>query len=716
MRSFFRAVAILIITGVVVPLATAATVLGAFIFLPLPAVLPEAKPGIEAQISRVYDINGNLIGVFRRFEQTKDVKPEDIPQVLKNAVIAAEDRRFYEHGGVDVRGIFRALWADIQNKQVVQGGSTITQQYVKVAYTEGERTVWRKVREAVLASQLDRKLDKEEILFKYLTRAYFGEGAIGIGAAAETYFHKPVNELTLSEAATLAGLLPAPSRYEPRGNVQLAETRRKLVLKSMLREGMITQQEHDQAVPEGLWLLQYAPVPEGFPATVVHPRQSADTAYPYFMDYVRRYMELQYGEDAVYQKGYQIYTTLDPLTQAAAERAVGKTLEGTAPPLEMALVAVEPQRGFVKALVGGRDFRSSNVNLALGRVGRQPGSAFKPFVLATAFEKGVSSNKTYSGKSGICLGGGAKPYCPKNYGGSSYGTLSLRQATAKSVNAVFAQLIRDVGVKDTMDLAKRLGLSTANFDESRHGYSVALGAVEATPIDMASAYGVWAARGLRAEPTPVVRVLTHDGQVLEDNVEPQTTRIVSEVTADNMNDVLEGPLQAGGTAGDNSIDRPAAGKTGTTNDNGDAWFVGYTPTLSTAVWMGYRDSRAPLRNIKGVGSVTGGSHPAATWEAFMREALEDVPATEFEEPAPITPIADDAKKKARAGFDAGRPRYAEETDAGGTYVGEIPPPDPYVSTTTSSTSSTTTTTTTPITPGDDDGVPGQPGRGPPGEP
>ena len=688
MARIFKAFALLSVTALLVPLATAGTVLASFLFLPLPAALPEPRHEVDAQVSKVYDINGQQIGAFRRFEITQPVNPEDIPKILKDAVIAGEDRRFYSHGGVDVRSTLRAMWADIRNAEAVQGGSTITQQYVKNAFVGKERTLSRKIREAILASQLDRQLSKDEILFRYLDQVYLGEGAYGVGAGAQTYFRKNVRDLTLSEAATLAGLIPAPSFYEPRGNPAGADRKRQLILEKMLQAGFIDQAAYDAALPEHVVVADVAP-PPGTPATVVYPRETERLRYPYFMDYVRDYLEDRYGADAVYNRGFSIYTTLDPKLQAAAEEEVAKTLNGAPLAVEMALVTIEPGSGYVKAMVGGRDFYApgGQNNLARGGAGRQPGSTFKPFVLAAALTQGVSPNKTYSGRNKTCVSPGPKPYCPENYGGSNYGTMTLREATKKSVNAVYAQLTRDVGVEPTMELAKRLGLTNYEYKPGFHGLSVGLGAGEARPIDMASAYGVWAARGQRADPTPIVRLLDSDMHTVEDNTKPSTRRVLTEEVADTMNEVLQGPLGPGGTAAGKGLDRPAAGKTGTTNDNSDAWFVGYTPQLSTAVWMGHRDDNKDMGPVKGVRSVTGGTWPARTWQAFMKRALDGREVLEFTEPAPITKILDDAKRRARKGFDTGPRRNPAPEDDGGSLQRDLPPPsvDPPTSTTTTTT-------------------------------
>jgi penicillin-binding protein 1A len=381
------------------------------------------------------------------------------------------------------------------------------------------------------------------------------------------------------------------------------------------------------------------------------------------VDYVRRYLEARYGREMVRRGGLRVQTTLDPQAQADAEAAVAGALTGTDPPLEMSLVSVDPRSGFVRALVGGRDFNASQVNLALGDCahaakspaggsacldgggsGRQPGSAFKPFTLAKAFEKGMTPESTVSGPASYshphCRGNGCTVHNVEERRG--FGTISLRQATWHSVNTAFAQLVVKVGVKDTAELAHRVGLTMINPDGKLpdgepYGPSLTLGAAEVSPLDMASAYGVFAARGMKAPATPVARVIATDGKVLEDNTRRQSHRVLPEPVADNVTDVLRGVLTHG-TGTRAAVGRPAAGKTGTGQDYGDAWFVGYTPTLSTAVWMGYTDSRThPLVNVKGVARVYGGTIPAETWHNYMAQVLQNTPPEDFPAPAPIGP-------------------------------------------------------------------------------
>ncbi|MFZ6003641.1 MAG: transglycosylase domain-containing protein [Actinomycetota bacterium] len=712
MRRALKLTAALALVAVGTPVASAGVVLAANLFLPLPANLPERTPLAPSQISRIYDLAGNEIGTFKQFETSIPVKPEDIPDVLKQAVIAAEDRRFYSHGGVDLRGTLRALIADLRNRGVEQGGSTITQQLVKNTLTGNERSISRKIREAVLASQLDRQRDKDDILFEYLSIIYLGEGAYGVGAAAETYFRKPVSQLSISEAALLAGLIPAPSRYSPRVDPGTAEIRRVSVLDAMLEEGMIDQPIHDLAVAQPVWLAANGPPPG--PATIVHPAETQQSSDPYFTDYVFRWLEanLPGGRDQIFQGGLRIDTTLDPVAQQAAHEQVTRFLEGTEPDLRTSLVAVEPPTGYVRAFVSGRDYTVDRVNYALGRTsaggvrgggsGRQAGSAFKPFVLAQALSAGITPNTTYSGRPHDVTEACHSPDTVlENYEGAGYGTVDLRTATWKSVNTVYTRLILDVGVDKTMALAKALGLtSVRDYDGSIHCASVALGAESVSPLDMASAYGVFAAGGERAEPTPVLRVTDKDGKIVIDNSEPATAQVLERDVADNVTDILRGVLTSG-TASGRGLNRPAAGKTGTTQNNRDAWFVGYTPTLSTAVWIGYENKTdetvKELVNIKGVRKVTGGTHPARIWQEFMRRALEDVPITEFNEPAPIRRVPDAAKIEARRGFEPGKRKYPGGNPTGGAYVEDPGAPEADVPTTTSTTSppSSTTTTTDP---------------------
>jgi penicillin-binding protein 1A len=696
---FLRATAALLLVAVITPIVCAAVVLGSLIFLPLPATLPTPKAGLESQSSHVYDSTGAEIAVFKQFDTSIPVQPSDIPQVMKDAVITSEDRDFYTHGGVDLSATIRALWEDINNKKVVQGGSTITQQYVKLAFTGSERTLSRKIREAILASQLDRQMDKDEILYRYLSAAFYGEGAYGVGAAAQTYFRKPVNQLTASEAALLASVLPAPSLYSPRDHPETAEQRRTYVLDLMYALGKIDYDTVMTSKAEHLWLVSQGEPPG--PATLVYPPEIAASAQPWFTNYVHSWLEehlpgCTLGSCPMIESGgLKVYTTLDPAMQQAAEEEVARTMGNNDLSLQMALTSVEPPTGYVRAMVGGRDFSYSQVNTALAQ--RQTGSSFKPFILAEAFEQGIQPTSVWSGAP-LQIGNTTI----QNYGGAVYGSLDLYHGTWSSVNAVYARLILAVGVEKAMQMATRLGAPMPAYDPAVYGASVALGAVEVSPLNMASAFGVFANHGARAEPTPVLQVLDQEGKVIIDNTkEVKTAQVVSPVVADNVTDVLKGVILSG-TASGRGIDRPAAGKTGTAQDAANAWFVGYTPTLSTSVWIGHLECGAgpqcAMRGINGVREVTGGTLPAMTWQRYMKRALANVAVTDFAEPAPIQTYADAAKRAARGGFDPGARQYPTGAPAIGGFVSDIAAPD--VSAPTSappSTSSTTTSTAPPPT-------------------
>jgi penicillin-binding protein 1A len=356
--------------------------------------------------------------------------------------------------------------------------------------------------------------------------------------------------------------------------------------------------------------------------------------HPYFVDYVRRHLIEAYGEDEVYRGGLRVETTLDPRLQIAAARSVAQTLDGTAPPLEMSLVSVEPGTGFVRTMVGGRDFAASQVNLALGGdLGMQPGSSFKPFVLATAFALGLDPDSPIEAP-----GSATFPSCPDgcqvdNADFADRGVIDLREATVKSVNTSYALLIDRLGTHPVAETASAMGVSAIRPADD-YGISLALGAYEVSPLDMAAGYAVFANRGIRQEVTPVVRIFDDEGRVVEDNTNRPGRVVLHEAVADTVTDVLTGVV-AGGTGKAADIGRPAAGKTGTAEDFRAAWFVGYTPQLATSVWMGYSDSPRPLLGIKGVGSVSGGTLPAATWADYMRAALEGQPPLPFPEPGPM---------------------------------------------------------------------------------
>jgi penicillin-binding protein 1A len=734
MHKALRAGLVFIATVVLVPIGTAGTVLGAFILLPLPATLPKPKPNVASSMSHVYDINGNEIAVFRQFETSIPVEPQDIPQILKDAVVSIEDKRFYSHGGVDPQGTLRAIWADIRG-EAIQGGSTITQQYVKNAYTGRDRTVARKVREAILASQLDRQTPKDQILYQYLSTIYLGGGAYGVGAASQTYFRHPVNQLSLAESALLAAVIRAPSYYDPRLNPGPAEERRELVLQQMFDQKRITPDQFNVAMAAKVFVVGSGKAPKG-PVTPIYPPEQVQTKYPYFIDYVSKYLVAKYGYDRVYRGGLRIQTSLDPNLQSEAEASVAGALSGTKPPRDMALVSVEPQTGFVKALVGGRDFAASQVNLALGACppppkpepgsdapvlpsdqpicvpggggGRQPGSSFKPFTLAKAFEEGITPERVYSAPNAYtyphCIATAGSSCTVHNVEGEGGGAMTLRSATVHSVNTVFAQLIGNVGVKPTAELAHRLGITRVNADGTdavtgqQFQSSITLGSPDVAPLDMAAAYSVFAARGLQNAATPIVKIEDSTGTVLEDNTKRDPKRVMQEVIADNVNDVLRGVI-SGGTGTAANINRPAAGKTGTTDNFGNAWFVGYTPTLSTAVWYGNSDGEVsdPLPH-----GTYGGTLPARTWATFMAAALKDVPATDFNQPAPLKPVADQLDRQARGGIDPGYRRYPDQTGSGGSYQQGYPAPRIGAPTTTAPTTTTTiepfpvesTTTTT----------------------
>ncbi len=572
----------------------------------LSADLPDLSgETILAQTSIIYDADGGVLAELHAEENRTYVSLANIPMDLRNAVIATEDERFYEHDGVDFMGIARALWVNIsQGKH--QGGSTITQQYVVNTFIEREDTITRKLREALLAYKLESTYSKDQILEKYLNTIYFGHGAYGVEAAAQAYFGKSVTELTTAECAMIGGAIKSPGRYSPRIDPEAAKNRRSTVLGQMLTQGYIDQATHDAADAE--------------PFTLAQATSEADRA-PYFVDWVIQTLSDMYGADAVYKGGLRVTTTLDPTAQTAAEEAIAGVLDEEGDP-SAALVAIEPASGEIRALVGGQDFDTQQFNVATqGR--RQPGSAFKTFVLVTALEKGISPEQTYESKAMSLSIPGGQTW--KVSGASGGGLMRLRQATVKSVNSVYAQLILEVSADAVAETATRMGITT----EINAVPAIALGSQEVSPLEMASAYGTLANGGTHVTPHGITEVKSASGEVLY-AAAPVKTQALTASVAYLTTDMLKGVI-SGGTGTAAKIGRPAAGKTGTTQEYRDAWFVGYTPDLVASVWVGYPDSQVEMKNVHGI-KVTGGSFPAQIWAAFMKGALVDTPKNDFERP------------------------------------------------------------------------------------
>jgi penicillin-binding protein 1A len=658
----------------------------------------------------------NAIATFSAEEDRTNVGLDEVPAVLEEAVLATEDQDYYEHGGIDPVGITRALYNDIRGVGATQGGSTITQQYVKNVYLSSERSIVRKVKEAVLAVKLERELEKAEILERYLNTIYFGRGAYGVDAAARAYYGKDVEDVGLLEASYLAGLIRSPGGADALENPEEATRRRLTVLNAMRSEGHITAEEHAE--------MEVTPIETG----VVEPRDRRglgrvegntpdnDIGTKYFVEAVRRQIAEQYGEDVLYGGGLRIYTTIDFDLQRAAWDAVTSTLDQPTDP-DAALVAVD-EYGYVKAMVGGRDFERDEVNLALGSAaggsGRGAGSSFKPFVLAEAIRQDISLNSMFEAPAQITFDDvqGEKPGEPwkvSNYGGTEQGVLDIVDATRVSSNTAYAQLMLEVGPANVAALANRLGVSA----ELPVVPSLVLGSGDVSPLDMAVGYSTFANRGVHNDPILVTKIeqVDDDGDVeVLDQAVPTGERVLTEEQADLVTYCLREVVQ-GGTGESADFGKPAAGKTGTTQDNKDAWFVGYTPELTAAVWLGYAhpgpdgsvptmDEDSPVSQSRGLNGVTGGSLPAEVWRKFMAAASAGVDTGTFVRPSsfPGRILHDDLEGTATT-EGRGDSDEDDEDDGEGTTssTGSTSTTEDTTSTTAPSTTSSSTSTTAPTT-------------------
>ena len=557
--------------------------------------------------SQIYDIHGNEIANIHAAENRRPIGINEIPKNLQNAFIAVEDNRFYDHVGIDPRGIIRAVWANIRGRTVTEGGSTITQQLAKNAYLTQDRTLKRKVQEVFLALQLERQYTKQEILELYMNQIYFGQGAYGVQAAAQTYFGKDAKDLTLNECAMLAGIPKSPNYYSPINNMDAAMERKAVVLDQMVKYGYISDSEAASTKKESLHIAKST--------------NDGGKNASYFVDYVLQLLAEKYGDDAIYKDGLKIYTTIDMDMQAAAEAAM-KNLptyftdaNGIVQP-QGALVAIDPHTGYIKAMVGGRG--TDQFNRATQAV-RQPGSAFKPFVFAAALENKYTPESIIEDKP-LKVG----TWEPQNYSRNFSGKVRLRDVVRWSLNVPTVRIAQDIGIDKAIYYAQEMGISTFVLDGATNdrNLATALGGMTrgVTPLELTSAYGTFANRGIHVKPVAILRVVSRTGKVLEE-AERKEKSVMSADNAAALTAMLEDVIRRG-TGTRANIGRPAAGKTGTTSDYHDAWFVGYTPDLVAGVWIG-NDSVSDLHGM------SGGLTPAVIWQAFMQKAHAGLPIRSF---------------------------------------------------------------------------------------
>ena len=554
---------------------------------------------IPLESSRVYSSDGKVLAEFY-LERRTFIPHYQIPEHVKKAFIAVEDVRFYNHPGVDFIGTMRALWHDIKAGGVVEGGSTITQQLARMLFLKPDKSIKRKIKEAALSIRIEQRYTKDEILGMYLNQAYFGTRAYGVEAASQTYFGKTTNELSIADAALLASMPKAPSIYSPFKNPEKAKSRRTIALKQMMDSHFITQAQYEEAENE--------PLPE-------HPHFRKYDA-PYFIENLRQNLEGKFG-NSLYTSGYKIYSTLDSGMQEAAEKALTNGLlslgKRVNPGVEAAFVAVDLRTGEIKALVGGSNFWKNQYNRATQAL-RQPGSAFKPFVYIAAIENGMTSEDIVRDSpvsfAGAKLG---QRWIPRNYDGKYYGNVTLRTALAKSLNCATVRLAADIGIDGVIEMARRLGIRS-----QLHRYlPLAIGASDVTLIDMVYAYSAFTS-GQQPKIMFYERILNRDGVVIDEN-KPVIGHVLSEEDVQEMKILLKAVVEEGTAVRAKELKRPIFGKTGTTNDYTDAWFIGFDERLVVGVWVG-RDDHTPIGPKE-----TGARAALPIWIDFMKTAPLQIP-------------------------------------------------------------------------------------------
>jgi len=578
---------------------------------PLPDISIGAIERRSSQPSTIFANDGSVLAQWHGDTERQLMAADEFPQIIFDATVAIEDQRFFDHGGFDVRSIFRAVQSNLQAGEIVEGGSTITQQLMKMMYVGDDQSFARKVEEAILASRLEMERDKYDILAAYLNMAFFGQGAYGLSAASEIFFDVEPEDLSIAQAATLAGVLHMPSAYRPHDDLEPLEQRRNIVLAAMYEQGFISQAELEEARDTPL---------------EIAPRTSrvSDVQFPFFVDFVERELPNYIDDERIAQGGLYIFTTLDPEIQLAAEEAASTFNDDDEGPT-VSMVTMRHSDGAILALIGGKDWEEDQFNLAV-QARRQPGSAFKPLTFIAALEDGISADSMID----------ARPFevevrdemwSVTNYGGSTPAReMSLHDAMVVSVNTVYARLIMDIGPEKVADLARDLGFA-AEMDPDP---ALSLGGLRygVSPLEMARAYTTMANTGLDVEPRAIVAVTTASN-VAGDNIEvlyqaplaPEKTRIFSAETGREMRSALRDVITRGTGRRANIDDVRVFGKTGTTQNYHDAWFVGWAEGVTTAVWMGFPEAQIEMRDIRGR-DVSGGSYPTQIFHDFMVEAMD----------------------------------------------------------------------------------------------
>ena len=611
----------------------------------------------------VYAANGSLLGSIPAEKNRQPVALSQMSPWMAKATVAIEDRRFYKHGGVDYKGIVRAAIRDLRAGKVVQGGSTITQQLVRNLYISRQRTFKRKIKEACLAIKLARNKSKDWILGSYMNAVYYGNHAYGIEAAAQTYFSRRARTLTLDQSALLAGLPQAPSIFDPIHRPLDALERRDEVLRAMLENGVLTRRQFASAIADR-------------DLHLVPGKLYTRIREPYFFSYVRDQLIAEYGANTVRTGGLKVYTTIDPRLQAAARRAIVDTLSSRTDPAS-ALVSIDPATGAIKAMAAVTPGSSGNEFNLVAQAKRQAGSTFKMFVLAAAVDEGINPATTYYVSGPFHYQ--PDPYSPAwnvtTYDHTYLGSTSIANATLHSDNTVYAQLTLDVGPKKVAEMAHRLGVrSPLTTKEGAYVPSLGLGAIPVSPLDLASSYATIAAGGIYSKPMAIRKVVLGNGKVDTDAGwgEPSRKRVISPGVAYTVTQILEQNMQYGTGTGA-YFGRPAAGKTGTTDNYADAWFCGYTPQLEATIWIGYPRGEVPMLNVHGI-AVSGPTFPATIWKSFMATAVGRKQPVDFKEPS----VMPTWHSFTRGQYSVGTYSYSPPPTYyyGGGSSGSTPPPPP----------------------------------------